>query len=769
MKIKSLYIMQSLFQVLSALLFTVSFSDLGLGQEDIIAGVEIKGNRRIETELIRTSISSRAGEPLSRDTVREDIKRIYQLGFFEDVSAEVEKTSEGLVLTYSVKEKPIIVDLRIRGNKDIQSEKILDVMEIREGRIIELQKVSRSVDAINKLYASEGFIETEVDYNIEPRAEGAVSVTFDITEGKRAYIKEVDFIGNENVKGKEIEKVIYSKPTWLLTFVTKRGLYRKDEIERDADRIRALYLDKGYLDIKVSQPEAEYSEEKDGFVVTFRIEEGNQYKVGNIRFEGDLIEPEEELEKLIQLESGDVLSRGILAGDIAKLTTFYGDKGYAFANIEPQFQIDKNNLTADIQFSIEKGEKVYIRRIDIVGNRITRDKVIRRELPIEEEELFSATKIQRIKPRVFRLGFFEENVEVATEPVPDAKDKIDVSVKVKEKPTGFFSVAGGFSSVETFIFAGQIEESNLFGFGKQLNFSAQIGGVTRLFLLNYQDPYFLDTNFTLDILGFNTKRQYRDFDRDSYGGSIGFGRRLTSNLIGRLSYRYENIDTGDVPDGAEDIIEEGKIKVSSIGLNFTWDTRNNIIDPTRGNISRTAVEFADSALGGDTDFTRFTASTRFFFPFVYNTVISLAGRYGIIDFRNVGDELIVSERFFLGGPDSLRGYEYRRVSPRVFFNDGDDFVLVGGTQEILFTAEYIFPLLPQAGLKGVVFYDIGNAYGDDNSLSFIDFGDLKQDVGLGFRWASPLGPLRLEVGFPLGNRLSDEDAYEIQFTIGTLF
>ncbi|HEX3035541.1 MAG TPA: outer membrane protein assembly factor BamA [Thermodesulfobacteriota bacterium] len=767
MKTKGLYVAQSLFQILSALLFTVSFSDLGLGQEGVIAEVEIKGNRRIEAELIRTSIASKAGEPLSRETVREDIKRIYQLGFFEDVSAEVEKIPEGLVLTYNVKEKPIVVDLRIRGNEEIKSDKILEVVEIREGRIIELQKVSRSADAVNKLYSSEGFIETEVDFSIEPRAEGAVSVTFDITEGKKAYIKDVDFVGNENVKGEDIKKVIYSRPKWILTFITKRGLYRKEEIERDADRIRSLYLDKGYLDIKVGQPEVEYSEEKDGFIVTFRIEEGDQYKVGDIQFAGDLIETEEELKKLVELENGDVFSRGVLTNDITRLTTFYGDEGYAFANIEPQFQVDKEGLTADIRFNIEKGEKVYIRRIDIVGNRVTRDKVIRRELPIEEEELFSASKIQRIKPRVFRLGFFEENIEVATEPVPDAGDKIDVSVKVEEKSTGFFSVAGGFSSVETFIFAGQIQESNLFGYGKRLSLSAQIGGVTRLFILDYQDPYFLDTNFTLDILGFNTDRQYRDFDRSSFGGSIGVGRRFIRNLSGRLSYRYESVDVEDVSGDAEFLIEEEKRKISSVGLNFIWDSRNNVIDPTKGNISRAAVEFADSAFGGDTDFTRFTASTRFFFPFVYNTVISLAGRYGLIDFRNVGDDLVISERFFLGGPDSLRGFEYRRVAPRVITDDGD-FVIIGGTQEVLFTAEYIFPILPQVGLKGVIFFDIGNVFNDSEDLSF-NPDDLRKDYGIGLRWASPLGPLRLEVGFPIGDRLPDEDAYEIQFTIGTLF
>jgi len=745
--------------------FRTESSSGGSGEETIFR-IDIKGNRRVETDLIRINISSKTGEPLSSETVREDIKRIYKLGYFENVSAEIERTPEGLVLIYSVKEKPVVIDLRVRGNKEIKSDDILDVLEVKEGRIIELEKVKKGVEAIQKLYSGKGYYGTEVDYNIEPKGEGTVSVTYDIKEGKEAYIKEVRFIGNKAIKSKEIKKVIYSRPKYLFSFATKRGLFKKEEVENDTDRIRVLYLDKGYLDVNVSKPEVKYVEKKKGFVVTFRIEEGERYKVGSIKFGGDLIVSEDELTKLLKLKRGKVFSRADLAGDISKLTTFYGDKGYAFANIEPRFRPNKENLTVDINFNIEKGSQVYIRNIDIVGNTRTRDKVIRREIPIGEQELFSSSKVQAIKPRVYRLGFFEENIEVGTERVQDKEDRLDVRVKVKEKPTGFFSVAGGFSSVETIIFAGQIQESNLFGYGKTLSLSAQIGGVTRLFFLNYQDPAFFDTDWTFDAVVFNTSRKFRDFDRRSYGGTVTFGRGLFSNLGGRVTYRYEHENIQNVSGNAKLLIKEGPRTISSFGLGLIWDSRDNLIDPSKGNITRSFIEFA-GPFGGDTDFIRYTLTTRFFYPLWFNTVFSVVGEYGIIDLRNVGDDLVVGERFFLGGPNSLRGFEFRRVGPRVPTNDGG-FVIIGGTQELLLTAEYVVPILPQAGLKGVLFFDMGNAFNDSKDLSF-DPRDLRRDVGLGIRWVSPLGPLRLEVGFPIGKRLSGEDPYEIQFTVGTLF
>lgn len=764
MRTKSPYVF--FFTTLISLFLSLSLTRIGFCQENIIR-IDIEGNRRIETDLIRINLSAKVGDPLSQETVSNDIKKIYKLGFFDDVSAEVEKTPEGVILIYNVKEKPVVVDLRIKGNKKIKTDEILKVIGVKEGRIIELEKVKMSAAAIKKLYLDKGYVAAEVNYDIEPKTEGTVGVTFDIKEGKKAFIKEVIIVGNKAIKTKKIKGVMQTKPKWFLTFITERGIYRQEESDRDSERIRALYLDNGYIDVKVSKPEVQYSEEKEGFVVTYRIEEGNQYQVKEIKVEGDLVASEDELMKLLTLQIGKPFSRAAIGEDISRLTTFYGDKGYAFANVDPDFKINRENLTVDISFKIEKGKEIYIRNIDIAGNIRTRDKVIRREIPIQEQRLFSSSKIQAIKPRIFRLGYFEENIEVSTDRVPDTEDQLDINVKLKEKPTGFFSIAGGFSSVETFIFAGQIQESNLFGYGNSLSLSAQIGGVTRLFLANYTDPHFLDSNWVLDVLGFQTDREFQDFSRFSFGGSVTLGRRLFRDLTGRITYRLEHVDVDNVSEDAFLLISETPRLVSSVGVGFVWDTRNNVLDATSGNISRAGVEFAGGPFGGNTDFIRYTASTRFFFPFYLNTVFSVAARYGLIDFRNLGNELLVSERFFLGGPNDLRGYEFRRVGPRVPTDDGG-FVIIGGVQEVFFTAEYIFPLIPQVGFKGVVFFDMGNAFNDGQNLS-VDPRDLRKDYGFGIRWVSPLGPLRFEVGFPIGDTLPGEDPYEVQFTVGTLY
>lgn len=734
-------------------------------EPDKIIQIKIEGNLRVETELIGLNISSKVGAPLSSATVRDDIKKLYKLGLFEDVTADTERTPEGVILIYRVKEKPIVADLRIRGNKDIKSDKILEVIDVKEGRIIDLNKVKQSQEAISALYSQNGLVGTVVDYSIEPEGEGSVSVTYQIKEGKKAYIKKVIFVGNEKLKTKIVKKGLYSKPKGMFSFISKKGLYNQQEIDNDSERIRVTYIDNGFLDVKVSKPEITYSDEEKGYIITFKIDEGDQYKVSDLSFVGDMIVPEEELRAILELKSGEIFRGSLLAKDIAGLTTFYGDKGYAFANVEPAFKLDRPNLTVAVQFRIEKGPEVYVRQIDIVGNTRTRDKVIRREIPIQEDQLFNATEVQAIKSRVTRLGFFEDNVEVSTDRVPGTEDQIDINVKVEEKPTGFFSIAGGFSSVETFIFAGQIQEANLFGYGKRLTLNAQIGGVTQLFYINYQDPHFWDTNFTLDALIFRTDRAFRDFERSSWGGSLTLGRYLWRNLRGNLTYRLESVKIGDIDENAKLIITREKQTISSVGFGLIWDSRNNLLDPSAGNLSETEVEYA--GLGGNTDFIKYTVSSRQWFPLWLSTVLTVRGTYGVIDFRNNGNDLVVGERFFLGGPNTLRGYGFRRVGPRVPAADGS-FVIIGGVQELLFSADYIFPILPSAGLKGVLFFDMGDAFNDGQDLT-INPNDLRKDVGFGVRWVSPLGPLRLEVGFPLGDRLPGEDPYEIQFTIGTLF
>ena len=751
--------------LVSLILFShIVFAEQQPGLE--ITEITVSGNKRVETELIDLNIKTKPGDIYNLEKLRDDLKNVYRLGYFENVYLETEEENGKIHVFFVLDEKPVIIDLRLSGNDKVKEKDLNTVLTIREGEIIDLKKVDTSLDGIRNLYSQKGFVGTKVDYEIEPEGDGTVTLTYNISEGKTAYIKKVTFVGNDNIPAKEIKSRIYSRTKTRFSFITKKGLYNVVEIERDRDRIRGVYLDNGYLDAKISSPEIQYLEDKKGYGITFKIEEGPQYSIETVSFEGDFVEQPETLENVLQLKPGDVFSSSKLSGDIERLTTFFGDQGFAFANVAPFFALNREEFLVQINYKIERGNEVYVRYIDIAGNIHTRDQVIRREIYQQEQSLYNATKIDAIRPRVTRLGFFENDVQVNQDRVEGTEDLIDVLVKVKEKSTGFFSVAGGFSSVETFIFAGQIQESNLFGYGKRLTLDAQIGGVTQTLSLNYSDPNFRGSDYTFDIIAFYNDREFRDFDRRAWGGTVGFGKRIYRDLGTRFAYRYEKLDISNVDRDARLIITEGVNTISSFVFSLIWDTRNNLLDPTSGNITRTSIEYA-GPFGGDTDFIKYTVSSRYWYPLFFGTFVTVRGLYGIIDLKDTGDDLVVGERFFLGGPNSLRGFAFRRVGPRVPTEDGD-FVIIGGVQQLLFSVDYIFPILQSAGLRGVIFYDVGNAFNDGEKLT-LNPSDLRNDVGAGVRWLSPLGPLRLEVGIPIGERLPDEDSFEVQFTIGSLF
>jgi len=733
-----------------------------------VAEVVVSGNKRTETPLIELSIETKKGDSYSASLVREDVKRIYALDFFQQVSVDVEKTAGGLRVEFVVEENPVLADLKLSGNDKLKEDDVKEALQVREGRIISLRKIRESRDIILALASDKGLIGTEVEYEIEPRGEGVIDVVYRIDEGDRKYIKRVEFHGNTKLKDKKIKKKLYSKPKYFLSFITKRGLFKIEEIKRDSDRIKAVYVDHGYLDVRVSEPEITYDEKKDGYVVSFGIEEGESYSVSRITFSGELTDDEDKIRPDLELSPDSVFSTFKMQSDIQVITDFYGDKGYAFANVTPDVRLDRENGLVSIDYSIEKGKQVSIRNINISDNSRTRDHVIRRELSLQERRPFSTSKLRAARYEIQRLGFFEDSVEVVTQRVEGTDDLLDVSVKVEERPTGFFSFGGGISSVERFLFAGQVQESNLFGYGKTLVFDAQLGGRTQLFSLTYRDPYVFGTNWLMDILIFSSRRDYRDFDRVDRGFSVSVGRRITRNFQVRVSQEFKTQNVRDVQSGARLILTETKRTVISTGLSATWDRRNNYLDPTSGFLLSSGVEYA-GLFGGDLDFLKTSSTARGWIPFWKSTYFAARANYAYLHLMNAGDDLVVEERFFLGGPNTLRGFSYRRVGPRVP-TEGGGYVIVGGIHQVLGSVDFVVPLSKAAGIKAVAFFDIGNTFDKRQGQPFsLNPSNLRKDAGFGFRWISPLGPMKLDVGFPIGNRLPGENKYEIQFSIGNLF
>ena len=736
--------------------------------EGKVAEVIVSGNKRTETPLIELNIETKKGDSYSAAVVREDVKRIYALDFFQQVSVDVAKVAEGLRVEFVVEENPVLADLKLSGNDKLKDDDVREALQVREGRIISLRKIRESRDLILALASDKGLIGTDVEYEIEPRGEGVIDVVYRIDEGERKYIKRVEFHGNARLKDKKIRKKLYSKPKYFLSFITKRGLFKIEEIKRDSDRIKAVYLDHGYLDVRVSEPEISYDEKKDGYVVSFGIEEGESYRISEITFSGELTDDEGEIRPDLGLSPDSVFSTFTMQSDIQVISDFYGDKGYAFANVTPDVRLDRESNSVSLDYSIEKGKKVSIRNINISENSRTRDHVIRRELSLQERSPYSTSRVRAARYEIQRLGFFEDNVEVVTQRVDGADDLLDVNIKVEERPTGFFSFGGGISSVERFLFAGQVQESNLFGYGKTLVFDAQLGGRTQLFSLTYRDPYVFGTNWLMDILIFSSKRDYRDFDRVDRGFSVSVGRRITRNFQVRVSQEFKKQNVRDVQSGASLILTETKRTVISTGLSATWDRRNNYLDPTSGFLTSSGVEYA-GLFGGDLDFVKTSSTARGWIPFWKSTYFVARTNYAYLHLINAGDDLVVEERFFLGGPNTLRGFSYRRVGPRVP-TEGGGYVIVGGIHQILGSIDFVLPLSKAAGIKAVAFFDIGNTFDKRQGQPFsLNPSNLRKDAGFGFRWISPLGPMKLDVGFPIGNRLPGENKYEIQFSIGNLF
>lgn len=730
-----------------------------------VAEVVISGNRRTETSLIDLNIETKQGDRYSPQTVKEDLKRIYELDFFQQVLVDIKRIEGGLRVEFIVEENPVLADLKLSGNDKLKEDDIKEVVALREGRIVSLRKITEGREIILALASEKGLVGTEVEYEIEPRGDGVVDVVYRIDEGEKKYIKEVELIGNSKIETEKIKKNMYSKPKYFLSFITKRGLFKIEEIKRDSDRIKAVYIDKGYLDIKVSEPGIRYDEEKDGYVVSFSIEEGVQYKVSNITFSGELTEDQDKIRPKLGLLPDSIFSSFVLQADIGKISDFYGDKGYAFANVTPDVRLDKKDNLVGIDYSIEKGREVYIRNINILDNSRTRDHVIRRELSLQEQNLYSVSKLRAARYEVNRLGYFEDNVEVVTHRVKGTEDLLDVDIKVEERPTGFFSFGGGVSSVENFLFAGQIQESNLFGYGKTLSLDAQVGGVTKVLSLNYRDPYVFGTNWLLDVSMYTHDRDYRDFERAAQGISVGVGRRIKRYFQVRVFQEFSKQDVHNVRGDAQFVISDTERTIVSTGVGVSWDKRNNYFDPTRGFLLSTAAEYA-GLFAGNTEFIKYNATAKSWIPFWKDTYFAAKANYGLLHLIDAGDDLVVEERFFLGGPNTLRGFRYRRVGPRRPTDTGG-YVIIGGVQQVLASLDFVVPLSKTVGLKAVAFFDIGNSF-DKDEFS-LNPSNLRKDAGFGIRWISPLGPMKLDVGFPIGERLTDEEKYEVQFTVGNLF
>lgn len=762
--------MSSFKNILPAVLIAfMSNSSLSYAEGEKLAEIKVQGNRRIESATILNAIKMRAGDTLYNDMTDADILAIYKLGHFQDVQVLKEESDKGVVLVYVVQEKAIVREIKFEGNKEIKTDKLTEALGFRLNSVFSPKDLAKSVAKIKRLYGDDGYYLADVQSEVTKSSPTDMNVLIKIVEGEKILIKEIHFDGNKSFSNRKLKGVMETSEKWFMSWLTEAGAYKEEVLKNDAMLISDHYLNNGFINIKVGEPVVKLNDAKTALDVFIGITEGEQYRIGEIDFKGELLDKEDDLRKKIKSEPGQLFNRSLLRADIGVLTDVYGDKGYAFATINPQTRLDNDRKTVDMVFDVEKGELVSIERINITGNPKTRDKVIRRAMRVNESSLYSATGLKRSKQNLMNLGFFEEaNIATAT---GSAKDKLNINVAVKEKPTGTFSIGGGYSSLDGIIAQGSVQQANFLGLGLRANLSASLGGRSQTYSLGLSDPHFMDTKWSLGGDIYRTEREYADYTRRLNGADIKAGYPINDNIGTFLMYKYEikDIFTPSITYQALNAADPGnyllgKTTTSSVFSSISHDNTDYRMDPSTGFINSLSAEYA--GLGGDNKYARLILNNTYFHPLYKKLVFSTKLTLGSI--FDVGQPIPIDEKFYLGGIYSLRGFRSRTVSPTTPANPvpGSAIIYQGGEREIFGNVELTFPLLSDVGMKGVLFFDYGNSF----NRKISEYNPMLTSYGLGIRWSSPIGPLRLEYGVPINPRTGIDDPNgRLEFSMGSMF
>ena len=754
--------------------------EIDLLDDPVISFIEIRGNKRIQSETILDKMAIKVGGAFSTTLIPKEIRTIYGMGYFEDVQLETEPADNGVVLVVVVKENSFVTNIYYDGHENIKTDKLQEEVTIRTNTFLDQNQVEESVKALRTLYRGDGYYDATVIPVIQSTGEDKSTLTFYIKEGPLARIKRVDFVGNHSIPADDLRGGIATqKYSFFTSWLSGTGTYKKDEIPNDIERIKDIYANKGYLNAKVGMPDVVLSDDKEWFHVTFPISEGEVYQVGELEFTGNEEFTDEELKATLEAKSGEVFQRKVMREEVGRITDLYGSKGYVFADAKPLVVPDDNTHKADVTFSVTEGDLVSIRRINIAGNDKTRDKVIRREVRVNEGEVIETGAIKRSFQRLQNLNFFE-TVELVPEPLDDGE--VDLNIRVKEKATGSFSVGGGFSSLDRLTAIFDIVEGNFLGKGQLLRLNAQLGQRRTYANVSFREPYFLDTELSTQVDLFHQAFDVFTYQEARTGGGFSVTQPFGEFLYGGLNIAFERITISDLLtcDDAFDFEcteqeqleflpafiteQEGTQTTSSVGGNVSRDTRDYHLDPSTGSRQTVSVELASHFFGGNNDFVKVLGTTVHYAPIWFDHVFSVRGVIGLGEPYGGDNDLPLTERLFVGsinGFPQVRGFGYGKAGPIV---EGTDQVL-GADRALGFTFEYILPIVKEAQINAVLFLDLGRGFNEGEALDPLG---LRQGAGLELRWISPFGPLRVAYGFKVDKR-SNEAPGLLEFSIGSLF
>lgn len=741
-----------------------------------VTEIKIQGNTSISEEVILSKIKTRVNQPYVDIVIGDDIKRLYATGYFSEVNVDTQKLEASKIkVIFTVTEKPLIDEFKIVGGSIISKKKIEDAIWLKKGRYLDYSQLNNDVEAIKDLYVKKGYPDIQIIPSVDvDKVSNKAKLTINIEEGLKAKIRSVEFQGNSAFKNDKLLSLMKAKPANF--FLLRSGVLKEVELEEDVERIKAFYQSQGYSDVEVeSKVEPKTIDGKAYIDIIITVAEGKKYLTGDVLIEGNKVFTTQEIKKKLEkCVSGKIYSQDAMKEDVYAIQQMYFDKGYINVKIIDTVNVNPKTGLVDVKYSITENDVAYVNIVKIKGNTKTKDIVIRRELRLYPGDKFDGAKIRRSRERLQNLEFFEE-VNFDSEKTDDPNKK-NLIVEVKETKTGQFSLGGGYSTIDKLVGFIEVEQKNFdwknfpyfTGDGQDLKLRAEAGSVTNNFNISFTEPWIFDYPLSF---GFDAYKWTHTKDKDSgyayyenrIGGDVRFAKNFTEYIGAGLTYRLNDIRIKDVDSTASQSLknEEGKTVLSSMIFGMAFDNRDSAKNPTKGTYIGANVETAGGIWGGSKDFVKTQGNVKQYFPIFKVTVLELKAMVGFANEYSDTTEVPIYERFFAGGADTIRGYHERKVGPI----DTTTNEPIGGESIMVANVEYTFPIFQF--VKGAAFYDIGNVW---KNVEDFGTGIFKSGIGVGLRVKTPMGPVRIDYGFPLNLEPGEEKKTgKFHFGMGSSF
>lgn len=740
----------------------------------VIKDIRVEGLQRTEPGTIFTYLPVQAGDLMSDEKATQAIKSLYNTGFFKDVRIE----ADGDILVVTVQERSAIAKIDFSGNKSFPSDKMTEGLKqigISEGLIFDKSQLDRAEQEIKRQYLAQGKYGATVKTVVSPLERNRVAVRFEIEEGVVAKIRDINIVGNTAFTTDDLRaEFLLTTPNWM-SWWNKDDQYSKQKLTADLETLKSFYMNQGYLEFAIDSTQVSISPDKQDIYITVNITEGEKYTISDVKLAGELQVPEDELKPLIKIQKGDVFNRQMITETSKAIGDRLGNDGYAFSNVNAIPEINKEDHTAAFTFFVDPGKRVYVRRINLTGNTRTRDNVLRREMRQLESAWYAGDRINRSKERLDRLQYFD-NVNLETPAVPGTTDQVDININVSERSTGSIQFGAGLSSNEGVVLGVSVSQPNFLGTGNRVNAQINTGRVNTTYSLSYTDPFFtpdgVSRGFDIYRRDVNTRSlDIGTYESSSYGTGVRFGLPLseTDFITTGLTLDFTKIDlASNSPKQYLDFCGNNKgCSSDSLQLSVGWthDSRDNILFPNKGVLQRLTAEA--SVPGLDLQYYKLEYRHAWYKDVFKDVTVLLNGELGYADSYG-GKEYPFFKNFYVGGVNSVRGFDNGAIGPR----DRDPFTgqdfAIGGTSRILGNAEVFVPvplIKNSSQFRLSAFLDAGNVYAENQS---IELGELRFGAGVGISWFSPFGPLKLVLAKALNAKDGDR-TQTLQFQLGQQF